>query len=65
MGANIPGKPREQLIYLAGVDVYAQEIRKALDGWKGFNVKMASTKTSGSKDVETRVQELNLTQGIR
>lgn len=36
MGANIPGKPREQLVYLGGVDVYAKEIRSALDGWKGF-----------------------------
>lgn len=63
MGANIPGKPREQLIYLAGVDVYAQEIKAALDGWKGFNVTVAAQEER--KGVESKVEELNLTQGIR
>jgi hypothetical protein len=63
MGANIPGKPREQLIYLAGVDKYAEEIRKALDGWKGFNVKMAAA--GDGQGVESKVAELNLSQGIR
>ena len=63
MGANIPGKPREQLIYLAGVDVYAKEIRAALDGWKGFNVTMAAHEYG--KDVESTIADLNLTQGIR
>jgi hypothetical protein len=63
MGANIPGKAREQLIYLAGVDVYAQEIRKALDGWKGFNVKMKAH--AEGKGIESKVAELNLTQGVR
>ncbi|KAK5044380.1 hypothetical protein LTR84_011330 [Exophiala bonariae] len=38
MGANVPGKPREQLVYLAGVDTYARVTREALDGWKGFDV---------------------------
>jgi hypothetical protein len=38
MGANVPGKVREQLIYLAGVDVYAKEIKDALQDWKGFNL---------------------------
>lgn len=41
MGANVPGKPREQLIYLGGVDKYAKEATAALDGWKGFDVVMA------------------------
>lgn len=41
MGANVPGKPREQLIYLAGVDTYAKVTAEALDGWKGFDVVMA------------------------
>ena len=63
MGANIPGKPREQLIYLAGVDVYAREIRAALDGWKGFNVKRA--KRDEKKGAESKIAELNLTQGLR
>lgn len=51
------------MIYLAGVDVYAQEIRKALDGWKGFNVKMAPS--ADVKGVESKVAELNLSQGVR
>jgi hypothetical protein len=38
MGANIPSKPREFLIYLGGMDVYEKEIRKALEGWDGFRV---------------------------
>ncbi|KEF59038.1 uncharacterized protein A1O9_03881 [Exophiala aquamarina CBS 119918] len=41
MGANIPGKPREQLIYLLGVDAYARVTTDALQGWKGFDVVMA------------------------
>ncbi|EIN04187.1 cyclopentanone 1,2-monooxygenase [Punctularia strigosozonata HHB-11173 SS5] len=37
MGANIPGKPREQLNYLGGLPLYTQECRKALDnGFEGF-----------------------------
>lgn len=74
MGANIPGKPREQLIYLAGVDVYGKEIRAALDGWKGFNVTMPaqeekkgveSKEESKGGGVEAKIEDLNLTQGIR
>ena len=38
MGANIPGKVREQLVYLAGQDAYKVAISDALDGWKGFQV---------------------------
>jgi hypothetical protein len=38
MGANIPGKPREQLNYLGGLPMYAQECNDALAGWKGFVV---------------------------
>jgi hypothetical protein len=38
MGANIPGKPREQLNFTGGFPRYGEEIRKGLDGWKGFNV---------------------------
>ncbi|KAK4999504.1 hypothetical protein LTR66_001482 [Elasticomyces elasticus] len=39
MGTNIPGKPREMLLYLGGVDVYAEKCRTALESWKGFIVK--------------------------
>lgn len=38
MGANVPGKPREQLVYLAGVDVYNKACREALQDWNGFEV---------------------------
>ncbi|RSM04767.1 hypothetical protein CDV31_009934 [Fusarium ambrosium] len=37
MGANIPGKPREQLNYLGGLDFYESECRRALEDWHGFN----------------------------
>ncbi|ETN37238.1 uncharacterized protein HMPREF1541_08228 [Cyphellophora europaea CBS 101466] len=60
MGANIPGKPREQLIYLAGVDVYAKEVREALDGWKGFDVRMTTQKEA--KDAQSGVESLHLTE---
>lgn len=39
MGANIPGKIREQLMYIGGVDAYGTAIKDALAGWKGFDVK--------------------------
>jgi len=38
MGANIPGKPREQLNFPGGFPMYEKECRNALDGWKGFVV---------------------------
>lgn len=38
MGANIPGKPREQLCYAGGIPLYEKECNGVLDGWKGFNV---------------------------
>lgn len=37
MGANIPGKPREQLNYAGGIPLYEKECRESLDnGFKGF-----------------------------
>ena len=37
MGANVPGKPREQLNYLGGLPKYTREIRGALEeGLRGF-----------------------------
>ncbi|PPJ49627.1 hypothetical protein CBER1_02192 [Cercospora berteroae] len=36
MGANIPGKPREMLLYLGGMDTYAQKCRAAIESWTGF-----------------------------
>ncbi len=37
-GANIPGKPREQLNYAGGIPLYEKECYGVLDGWKGFEV---------------------------
>ncbi|KAK5555033.1 hypothetical protein LTR46_006663 [Exophiala xenobiotica] len=39
MGSNIPGKPREQLNFAGGFPMYEKEIRSALDGWSGFEVR--------------------------
>jgi len=37
MGNNIPGKPREPLIYLGGVTKYYETINEvAAEGYKGF-----------------------------
>jgi hypothetical protein len=37
MGTNIPGKPREPLIYLGGVPTYYKTINEvAEDGYTGF-----------------------------
>ncbi|KAF2167413.1 hypothetical protein M409DRAFT_66021 [Zasmidium cellare ATCC 36951] len=38
MGANVPGKPREALIYLGGLNTYGSVIHAALDSWEGFEV---------------------------
>lgn len=38
MGANIPGKPREQLNYLGGIQRYEEECRGALTDLTGFDV---------------------------
>lgn len=36
MGSNIPGKPREMLLYLGGVHTYIEKCRAALEEWTGF-----------------------------
>ncbi|KAL1994524.1 hypothetical protein VTN49DRAFT_1994 [Thermomyces lanuginosus] len=36
MGANIPGKKREQLSFAGGLPMYEQDIRAALENWDGF-----------------------------
>jgi hypothetical protein len=41
MGANVPGKPREQLNYAGGIPLYEQECRRALKNWDGFEVAAA------------------------
>ncbi|KAH7134495.1 cyclopentanone monooxygenase [Dactylonectria estremocensis] len=44
MGANIPGKKREQLVYLGGIEKYERECRKALETFEGFKVDYYSHK---------------------
>lgn len=38
MGANIPGKKREQLNYLGGIKKYIQECRDGFESLEGFTV---------------------------
>lgn len=38
MGANIPGKRREYLIYLGGLPLYKQKMQEAVDNWQGYSV---------------------------
>ncbi|KAI1630474.1 cyclopentanone monooxygenase [Exophiala viscosa] len=40
-GANIPGKKREQLNYLAGLDVYEKACKEAQKEWTGFKTVLA------------------------
>ena len=42
MGANIPGKPREQLNYAGGIPLYEEECRRTLNNWDGFEVASAA-----------------------
>jgi hypothetical protein len=38
MGANVPGKPREMLMYPAGLPKYLEEFRTCVkEGYRGFN----------------------------
>ena len=41
MGANIPGKPREQLNFPGGIPMYEEECGKSLKNWEGFEVHAA------------------------
>lgn len=38
MGANVPGKPREQLSCAGGIPLYEEKCRAALKNWDGFIV---------------------------
>lgn len=38
MGTNIPGKPRELLVYIGGIPAWHQACQEALEGWKSFDV---------------------------
>lgn len=48
MGANIPGKPRELLLYLGGVNVYGDICNKALKSWDGFDVQKANAQVQAA-----------------
>jgi hypothetical protein len=39
MGANVPGKPREQLNYVGGIPLYEEEYRRALKNWEGLRLR--------------------------
>lgn len=41
-GANIPGKKSENMIYVAGINMYEKQMRETFDGWKGFDVVTAA-----------------------
>ncbi|KAF2486985.1 hypothetical protein BDY17DRAFT_288105 [Neohortaea acidophila] len=43
MGANVPGKKREFLVYLGGIPMWHKACVDALDGWKGFEVHQTAT----------------------
>ncbi|KAL1985623.1 hypothetical protein VTN96DRAFT_7603 [Rasamsonia emersonii] len=43
MGANIPGKKREQLNFAGGLPMYEKECREALENWNGFVTRSAQT----------------------
>ncbi|KAF7549534.1 hypothetical protein G7Z17_g6326 [Cylindrodendrum hubeiense] len=53
MGANIPGKKREQLVYLGGIEKYETECRKALESLEGFKVDRYSDKEFNRQAQET------------
>lgn len=38
MGANVPGKKREYLLYMGGIPAWHQACEDALEGWKAFDV---------------------------
>ncbi|CAK1365733.1 unnamed protein product [Cercospora beticola] len=41
MGANVPGKKREYLLYLGGVPMWHDACREAIKDWQGFRVEQA------------------------
>jgi hypothetical protein len=41
-GGNIPGKKRENIGHIGGIQIYEQQCRAAMDGWKGFEVVKAA-----------------------
>lgn len=42
MGANIPGKRREPLIYIGGLNRWWQQCTESLEHWKGFQTRKSS-----------------------
>lgn len=63
MGANIPGKKREQLNYLGGIKNYEHECRAALRDLNGFTVVYHSDKSvNGVCEAKTADDPLRLRQ---
>lgn len=40
-GANIPGKKKENMTYIGGINNYEAQCRATMDGWKGFDIASA------------------------
>lgn len=38
MGANIPGKKGEYLLYMGGLPTWKRSCDEAVEGWKGFDI---------------------------
>lgn len=38
MGANVPGKKREYLLYMGGMPLWHENCQKALKDWSEFDV---------------------------
>lgn len=38
LGANIPGKPKEQLNYVGGIPPYMKACREGTSDWRNFDV---------------------------
>lgn len=48
MGANVPGKRREFLLYLGGLPEWKKACAKALDGWSDFEINHGRQQAAGS-----------------
>jgi hypothetical protein len=38
MGANVPGKKREYLLYAGGIPMWHDQCREAIKDWQGFEL---------------------------
>ena len=42
MGANVPGKKREYLLYMGGIPAWHKACEEALENWSGFDLVKAA-----------------------